>query len=283
MTSEGLLGARRVRELLTSHGIRPTKTLGQNFVIDPNTIRKVVTAADVSATDVVLEIGAGAGSLTVALAKRAKTVVAMEVDPRLIPLLNEVVGPIANVSVAEADALTADLASFEATKLVANLPYNVAASVVIRTLMEAPGIGELTVMTQREVGERLAATPGSRVYGQSSVLVALFASARVVSSISRRVFFPEPNVDSVLVRIDRRSGSVANVDRVAAVVRAAFAQRRKMLRSSLGSAYGAAVADAALKAASIDPTARPEVLSASDFTRLAQEVASYASSQWGPC
>lgn len=280
MSPEPLLGARRLRELLAAHGVRPTKSLGQNFVIDPNTIRKVVAAASVTPDDVILEIGAGAGSLTLALADRAAGVVAMEVDPRLIGVLRDALGEITNVSIVEADAMRADLRSAGATKVVANLPYNIAASVVIRTLMEAPEISELTVMTQREVGERLAANPGSRVYGQTSVLVALFATAKVVAPISRRAFYPVPKVDSVLVKIRRqKKEALVSDERVVDVVHVAFAQRRKMLRSSLAGGFGADESARALAAADIDPSARPETLNASDFVRLAKELPLYDSSQ----
>ena len=204
MSSESLLGARAVRELLEEHDIRPRKSLGQNFVIDPNTIRKIVTLAQVSADDVVLEVGAGAGSLTLALAAVADRVVALEKDPDLIPVLEQVLGERDNVDVVRSDALEQDLSGLEATRMVANLPYNVAATVVLRTLETAPRIVDLTVMTQREVGDRLAAGVGSKAYGLTSVLVAYFAEARVVGRVSRRAFWPEPNVDSVILKVVRR-------------------------------------------------------------------------------
>jgi 16S rRNA (adenine1518-N6/adenine1519-N6)-dimethyltransferase len=272
MTGTTLLGARRLRELLDLHGIRPTKSLGQNFVIDPNTIRKVVEVANLGSGDHVLEIGAGAGSLTLGLADAAGRVVALEYDRRLLPVLNETLGSVANVEVVHGDALEVDLAGFGATKVVANLPYNIAASVVLKVLEAAPGVESLTVMTQREVGERLAAAPGSKTYGQPSVLVAYFAAARVAAQISRRVFYPEPNVDSVLVRIDRRAPPEgSDHETFAALVRAGFSQRRKSLRNSLAPLVGSpARAEGLLEAAGIDPGTRAERLPLDRFVALEQ-------------
>ncbi|MEA2461470.1 MAG: rRNA (adenine1518-N6/adenine1519-N6)-dimethyltransferase, partial [Actinomycetota bacterium] len=159
-----LLGARRVRELLDRHSIRPTKTLGQNFVIDPNTIRKTLAVADIDPNDHVLEIGAGAGSLTVGLAMSARKVTAVEVDAKLVPLLKEVTSAHANVDVIHVDALSFDVDAVQADSVVANLPYNIATLVVLRILDLAPTVRSLTVMTQREVGERLSAPPGSKIY-----------------------------------------------------------------------------------------------------------------------
>ena len=271
MTSgDPLIGARRLREILTAGDIRPTKTLGQNFVIDPNTIRKVVDAAAVGPDDHVLEIGAGAGSLTLGLAAAAGRVTALEVDASLLPVLEQTLASAPNVELVHADALRYDLGSVGANKLVANLPYNIATQVVLAALEAAPSIEGLTVMTQREVGERLAAGPGSKTYGQTSVMVAYFARARVVAPISRRVFYPEPNVDSVLVQITRNRG-VPSVDRAAffAVVRASFGQRRKTMRNNLSGLAGSAGAAAeALERAGVDPGARAETLSLDHFVRL---------------
>ncbi len=269
--SPELLGASKLRAALDRHGVRPSRSLGQNFVIDPNTIRKVVALARLSRSDRVLEVGAGAGSLTLALAESCDAVVALEKDPRLIAVLHDVLSSLPHVEVVEGDALAVELSSFRATRLVANLPYNVAASVVIKTLETAPGIEELTVMTQKEVGERLASGPGSKVYGQTSVLVAYYGSAEVVAPVSRRAFYPVPGVDSVVVRIARRPG----IDRgdlapFSSVVKTAFSQRRKALRKTLVPLFGSTEeASRALDEAKIDPLTRPEDLGLEGYLALA--------------
>ena len=267
--STELLGARRLRELLERYGAGPKKSLGQNFVIDPNTIRKVVEVAAVGPQDRVLEIGAGCGSLTLGLAGAAQEVVAVEIDDRLIELLREVTGALSNVTLIHGDALDLDLGSFNAEALVGNLPYNIAALLVLRVLEEAPQIERLTVMTQREVGERLAAGPGSKAYGQTSVMVRFYGQASVAARVSRRAFFPEPNVDSVLLRIDRTPA--ADVDKSAFfdVVRQGFSQRRKMLRNALATSQGdPGVVERALSTCGLPVTARAEELDFEDFVRL---------------
>ncbi|MGH2807181.1 MAG: 16S rRNA (adenine(1518)-N(6)/adenine(1519)-N(6))-dimethyltransferase RsmA [Actinomycetota bacterium] len=277
MTPEGepLLGARRLREVLDARGIRPSKALGQNFVTDPNTIRKIVDVARLSSNDRVLEIGAGAGSLTLGLAAVAQKVIAVELDRHLVPVLQETVGHTSNVEVVHGDALEIPMDALDVNKLVGNLPYNIATQVVLRALEEAPQIDDLTVMTQREVGERLAAGPGSKTYGQTSVMVAFFASAVLAATISRRVFYPVPNVDSVLLRIVRRPVP-ADVDRALlfSLIRAAFSQRRKNLRNTLASLAGSASnAERVLRAAEIDPELRGETLALDDFMRLSRTFA----------
>lgn len=267
-----LLGARRLREVLAAHGVRPTKTLGQNFVIDPNTIRKVLEVARVSPEDTVLEIGAGAGSLTLGLAAATRHVIAVEVDPGLIEALGETLAGVDNVEVVEADALSIPLGGIEATKLVANLPYNIAVPVVMRVLEEAPRISELVVMTQREVGERLVAGPGSKIYGQVSVLVAYFGQATLAAKISRRAFWPVPNVDSVLVRIARAERSDVPPETLFPLVKGAFAQRRKTLRNNLVPPAGR-TPEEVLAAAGVDPGARAEQLALEDFLAIAKEMA----------
>jgi 16S rRNA (adenine1518-N6/adenine1519-N6)-dimethyltransferase len=265
-----------LREVLEASGVRPSKALGQNFVIDPNTIRKIVDGARLSPADRVLEIGAGAGSLTLGLAAVTEGVIAVELDRYLLPVLEETVGALSNVEVVHGDALEMDLAGLDATKLVGNLPYNIATQVVLKVLEEAPQIAELTVMTQREVGERLAAGPGSKTYGQTSVMVAFYATAEVVSTISRRVFYPVPNVDSVLIRIARKP-ALDDVDRklLFSVIRAAFSQRRKNLRNTLAPLAGSPEhAESVLAAAGLDPAARGETLSLSDFVTLTRSFAS---------
>lgn len=268
-----LLGARKVRGLLDEHGIRPRKAWGQNFVIDPNTIRKMVTLAQVEPDDSVVEVGAGAGSLTLALAMVARRVVALEKDTKLIPVLEQVLQGHDNVKIIQGDALEHDLGALEVEQMVANLPYNVAATVVLRALEGAPGIASLTVMTQREVGERLAAGAGSKAYGLSSVLVAYFAEARMVARVSRRAFWPEPNVDSVIVRLVRRPSPAVPQDVFFAVARAGFAQRRKMLRGSLRAVVDPADRlEGALSKAGIDPTIRAEELDLQGFVALAEQL-----------
>ena len=265
-----LLGARRLRAAFEARDLRPTKALGQNFVIDPNTIRKVVEVAGLRPTDRVLEIGAGAGSLTLGLAASSAKVTAIEFDRRLLPVLDEMLAGVGNVEVMEADALQVDLSTVDATTLVANLPYNIAVPVVMRVLEQAPRIETMVVMTQREVGERLVAGPGSKTYGQASVIVRYFATASLAAKISRRAFWPVPNVDSVLVRLVRRPApSGVDRDLLFRVVKAAFAQRRKTLRNALGAA-GFVGVEAAAASARLDPGVRAEDLRLEDFVGLAQ-------------
>lgn len=272
--SGALLGPRRLRQLLDRHGVRPRKALGQNFVVDPNTIRKIVRLSGVSADDHVLEIGAGAGSLTLGLAAAAGRVIAVEVDPRMLPVLTEAVGGLTNVDIVEADALSLDLASVDAARMVGNLPYNVATPLVLRMLERAPQLAELTVMTQKEVGERLAATSGTKSYGQASVLVRYFSQPKVVARISRQAFWPVPGVDSVVVRLTRRA-DVPDVpfNRLAAVVKAAFSQRRKTLRNTLAPLAVSTVGiEGILRAAGIDPGARAEEIDLDGFASIGREL-----------
>ena len=227
-----------MRELLAGHGLRPTKALGQNYLVDPNTARKVVRLAGVEPGETVLEVGPGLGSLTLALRAAGARVVAVEADERLLPALAEALGDDAGVRVVAGDALRLDLAALapDAGKLVANLPYNLAATIVLEVLISYPGFERLTVMVQREVGERLAAEPGTDAYGATSAKVAALAEARVLSGISRKVFLPEPHVDSVLIGLVRRQHPATAglpwplLDQV---IDAAFSQRRKTLRNSL--------------------------------------------------
>ena len=269
-----LLGAARLRALLDEHGVRPTKSLGQNFVIDPNTIRKTLAVADLDPDSRVLEVGAGAGSLTLGLASSSAHVVAVERDERLLPVLGSVLADVDNVEVVHADALEVSLSSYETSSLVANLPYNVAASVVLKALEDAPSIRSLTVMVQKEVGERLAARPSSKTYGATSVLLAYFAKARVAASVSRNAFWPPPNVDSVIVRIDR-SPVLPDVDARAFfnVVKGAFSQRRKTVRNALAAWTGSVEgAEDALRAAGIDPAVRAESLAPERYVELAKQM-----------
>jgi 16S rRNA (adenine1518-N6/adenine1519-N6)-dimethyltransferase len=227
-----------VRELLAAHGLRPTKALGQNYLVDPNTARKVVRLAEVEPGETVLEVGPGLGSLTLALRAAGARVVAVEADERLLPALAEALGDDAGVRVVSGDALRLDLAELapEAVKLVANLPYNLAATIVLEVLTAYPSFERLTVMVQREVGERLAAGPGTDAYGATSAKVAALAEARVLSGISRKVFLPEPHVDSVVIGLVRRQHPATiglPWPLLDEVISAAFSQRRKTLRNSL--------------------------------------------------
>ena len=268
--SAGLLGARRLRAALDAHGVRPTKALGQNFVIDPNTVRKVVATAELDPGDRVLEIGAGGGSLTLGLAEAAEHVIAVEYDRRLVPVLLDTLAGTDNVEVVRADALTMPLGDIGANKLVANLPYNIAVPVVVRVLEEAPQISELVVMTQREVGERLVAGPGSKAYGQLSVIVSYFADASLAAKVSRRAFFPVPGVDSVLVRLRRRDPPDVARDELFALVRSGFGQRRKTLRNAVGGAADAARLEEVLVSLGLDPGCRAEQLSLGEFAAIAK-------------
>ena len=266
------LTPRRVRELLEAHDIRPSRALGQNFVADPNTVRRIAALAELKPGQKVVEIGAGLGSLTVALAETGARVVAVEADRRLVEVLRPQVEPL-GVEVVHGDALTLDFAALLGTgpwSLVANLPYNVAVLLVVRVLDDVPAVSQLLVMVQRQVGERLAAGPGDRAYGAVSVKVAYHAQARVVSRVPATVFVPRPRVESVLVRLRRRpqvavDPAVVPADRLFSVVRAGFAQRRKMLRRALAGV----LSPEAFTEAGIDPRARAEELSVEDWGRLA--------------
>lgn len=271
MTAPSLLGAKRLRELLDEYGASPKRSLGQNFVIDPNTIRKVIEAARLGPDDTVLEIGAGCGSLTLGLAAAAKRVIAVEIDDKLVQLLGSSLEGVGNVEVMHADASSMPLADINATVLVANLPYNIATYLVLRALEEAPQIARITVMTQKEVGERLAADVGSKAYGQTSVMVRYFGRAEVVAQISRRAFFPVPNVDSVLVQVTRTGNPTTERSKLFEVIKAAFAQRRKTLRNTLSGVAGSATeAESILATAGVSPQARAEELSLDDFVRVTE-------------
>jgi 16S rRNA (adenine1518-N6/adenine1519-N6)-dimethyltransferase len=273
-----LLGPAEVRVLADELGLRPTKRLGQNFVHDPNTVRRIVRAAALAPDDVVLEVGPGLGSLTLGLLEAAAAVCAVEIDPVLATRLPRTVGDRApafadRLRVLGADALrvrAADLPGPVPTTLVANLPYNVGVPVVLHLLAELPTVARGLVMVQAEVAERLAAEPGSRTYGVPSAKLAWFAAARRAGPVPRAVFWPVPNVDSGLLSFARRTPPPGDRTAVFAVVDAAFAQRRKVLRSALaGWAGSPAAAEAALRAAGVDPGARAERLAIDDFARIA--------------
>jgi 16S rRNA (adenine1518-N6/adenine1519-N6)-dimethyltransferase len=273
-----LLTPTRVRALLQRHGLRPSRALGQHYLADPNTARKVVRLAGVRPGQTVVEVGPGLGSLTLALREAGVEVVAVEADARLLPALAEALGDDPLVRVEVADALRVDLGALApaAEALVANLPYNIAATLVLRVLAGVPRIAHLTVMIQREVGERLAAAPGTAAYGAASAKVAALAEARVLAPVSRRVFVPEPHVDSVLLRLDRREHSAIRglgYPAVARVIDAAFAQRRKTLRNTLrGLGLDAAGVEALGRAAGVDLGQRAEVLGLEQLAALARQV-----------
>ena len=258
--------------LLEDHGLAPSRALGQNFVVDQNTIRRVVALAGVGPGDPVVEIGAGLGSLTTALVEAGADVTAVEIDRHLVPVLREVLaGTTATVVEGDAQALDWDhvLAAHPRWSLVANLPYNIATPLVADLLDGVPAIDRMLVMVQREAAERLAAGPGTKAYGIPSVKVAYWAHAEVVAKVSANVFLPRPNVESALVRIVRRPepATPADPERLFALVRAGFGQRRKMLRRSLA---GLVDADAdAFTAAGVAPESRAEDLDVEAWGRLA--------------
>jgi 16S rRNA (adenine1518-N6/adenine1519-N6)-dimethyltransferase len=272
-----LLGPGEVRSLADELGLRPTKALGQNFVIDPNTVRRIVRVSGVGADDVVLEVGPGLGSLTLALLEQVGRVVAVEVDPVLAGRLPRTAAERAplladRLAVVPADALRITELPVAPTALVANLPYNVSVPVLLHLMAEFPSLQRALVMVQLEVAERLAAEPGSRVYGVPSVKARWFGDVRQAGLVGRSVFWPVPNVDSGLVELVRTAPPRGDVTReeVFTVVDAAFAQRRKMLRSALaGWAGGPDRAVALLTAAGVDPTARGEALDVAAFAAIA--------------
>jgi 16S rRNA (adenine1518-N6/adenine1519-N6)-dimethyltransferase len=290
-----LLTPARVRDLAETAGVRPTKTLGQNFVVDPGTVRKIVRQAQVSPGERVVEVGPGLGSLTLGLLEAGASVVAVEIDPVLAAMLPGTVaaqvpgwtadGPdvldtdgLARLTVVAADALTVDeLPGPAPTAFVANLPYNVAVPVLLTFLQRLPSLSRGLVMVQSEVADRLVASPGSRVYGIPSVKTAWYASARRTATIGRGVFWPVPRVESALVRFDRRDPPATTVDRdaVFAVVDVAFAQRRKMLRAALAGLVGSSeAASQVVAAAGLNPTDRGETVDVEGFARLAEHLAS---------
>jgi 16S rRNA (adenine1518-N6/adenine1519-N6)-dimethyltransferase len=272
-----LLGPADIRRLAAELGIRPTKKLGQNFVHDPNTVRRIVKEANLTPDDVVIEVGPGLGSLTLGLLDAAAQVHAVELDPVLAAKLSETVAGRAprqqeKLHVRHDDAVTigADAFSTKPTALVANLPYNVSVPVVLHLLAELPSVTKVLVMVQAEVADRMAAGPGSKVYGVPSVKIAWYAKAAKAGTVPRAVFWPVPNVDSALVRLERRDEPDGDRGTVFRLVDAAFAQRRKTLRAALaGTLGGAERAAELLTKAGVDPGARGEQLSVTDFAALA--------------
>ncbi len=296
MPAAGLLGPAEIRQIAGRLGVRPSKRLGQNFVVDPGTVRRIVALAEVGAGGVALEVGPGFGSLTLGLLGAARRVIAVEVDPVLAAELPRTVADRAPDLAPRLTVVTADAASVtpadlsapagitnmpgppaapgdEPSVLAANLPYNVAVPVVLHLLATVPSLARGLVMVQAEVADRMTAAPGSRIYGVPSVKLAWFASAHRAGVVPRTVFWPVPNVDSGLVAFTRRPPPEPDVARqeVFAVVDAAFAQRRKTLRAALARWAGSpAAAERILREAGVDPGARGESLTVSQFTRIAR-------------
>ena len=279
MAEAQLLGPAEIRELAAELDVTPTKKLGQNFLYDPNTVRRIVAAAELSPDDHVVEVGPGLGSLTLGLIDTAASVTALEIDPRLagrLPTTVETFVPeyAERLTVINTDALKVARADFDVapTALVANLPYNVSVPVLLHLLAELPSIRRVLVMVQKEVADRLAAQPGSKIYGVPSVKAAFYGDVSRAGTIGKHVFWPAPNIESGLVRIDVSESAPRSVrDTIFPLVDAAFAQRRKTLRSTLAGIYGsAAAAEDALRAAGIDPGLRGEKLTVADFIRLGE-------------
>ncbi len=280
-TGAALLGPVEIRALAEKLDIVPTKKLGQNFLHDPNTIRRIVAAAELDPTDRVLEVGPGLGSLTLGLVEAVGDVTAVEIDSRLAAQLPDTVAERApeyapHLRVVEKDALrVTDSDVTEPTALVANLPYNVAVPVLLHLLETFPSIRRVLVMVQLEVADRLAAQPGSKVYGVPSVKAGFYGKVSKAGTIGKNVFWPAPNIESGLVRIDVFADAPWPVTdesraKVWPVIDAAFAQRRKTLRAALSGHFGSgAAAEEALRAADIDPKQRGEKLAVEDFVRLA--------------
>ncbi|MDR6614181.1 16S rRNA (adenine(1518)-N(6)/adenine(1519)-N(6))-dimethyltransferase RsmA [Leifsonia sp. 1010] len=278
MSELRLLGPAEIRDLAELLDVTPTKKLGQNFVIDANTVRRIVRVAEVQAGDSVVEIGPGLGSLTLGLLEAGADVVAVEIDGRLAAQLPTTVAQLApdaapHLTVVHRDALAITELPVDPVRLVANLPYNVSVPVLLHFLEHFPTLRSGVVMVQAEVGHRIAAQPGSKVYGAPSVKAAWYGTWRTAGSVSRQIFWPVPNVDSVLVAFERRDDPPGDEQlrlRTFALVDAAFQQRRKTLRQALAPVYGdPASAEAALLAAGISPSLRGEQLALSDFARLA--------------
>ena len=269
-----LLGAAEIREIAARIGVSPTKKLGQNFVVDANTCRRIVKVADVNSDDVALEIGPGLGSLTLALLEIAKSVMAVEIDPRLAQELPNTAATHGFESerliVVNEDALTTESLPLDPTILVANFPYNVSVPVLLHFLQKFPTIRSGVVMVQSEVADRLIAKPGSKTYGSPSVKATWWADMSGAGNVARQVFWPIPNVDSSLVRFVRHEAAGDEAQRALtfSVIDAAFAQRRKMLRGALSELFSGE-AEAMITKAGIDPTARGETLLLRDFMAIA--------------
>lgn len=281
MSESGLLSPSSVRRIAAELDLRPTKQRGQNFVHDPNTVRRIVDLAGITSEDVVLEIGPGLGSLTLGLLETGASVVAVEIEERLAHRLRQTVrermgeATAARLHVVAADALHVTELPLTPTALVANLPYNVSVPVLLRMFELFPEWTRGLVMVQLEVAERLVAGPGSKIYGVPSAKSAWYAETTLAGTVGPKVFWPVPNVDSGLVRITRRAAPATSATReqVFAVIDAAFGQRRKMLRSALsGMAGSSAAASAAIEAAGFDPQLRGEMLDVKAFAAIAEQL-----------
>ncbi len=277
-TTQDLLGAQEIRELADMLGIRPTKTLGQNFVIDPNTIRRIIATAKISPDETVVEVGPGLGSLTLGILDAAKDMVAVEIDPPLAEQLPATIakmrpGSEARIDVVLSDAMKVTELPRTPSALVANLPYNVAVPVLLHMFAQFPSIEHALVMVQDEVADRLAAKPGSKIYGVPSVKANWFAEVSKAGVIGTNVFWPAPKIKSGLVAFERRAELLSDLPReeVFAIIDAAFAQRRKTLRAALSTWAGSgARAGSILEAAGIDPQLRGEKLDIHDFIKIAE-------------
>ena len=277
MSAARLLGPAEIRDLAELLGLTPTKKLGQNFVIDPNTVRRIVKASGVTAADRVVEVGPGLGSLTLGLLETGAAVTAVEVDKRLaeqLPVTVAQLAPEAPLTVIVADAMRVTELPTNPTHLVANLPYNISVPVLLHFLENFPSLERALVMVQAEVGQRIAADPGSKTYGAPSAKAAWYGRWRLAGQVSRQVFWPVPNVDSVLVAFEQGESTAGPEElrgRTFAIIDAAFQQRRKMLRQSLsGVLGGSSRASEVLVAAGIPPTERGEQLSIGDFLAIAR-------------
>ena len=271
-----LLGAAEIREIAERIGLRPTKKLGQNFVVDANTCRKIVKSADVGPTDIALEIGPGLGSLTLAMLESASEVIAIEIDERLAAELPETAErhglDASKLTIINQDAMSITTLPKDPTVLVANLPYNVSVPVLLRFLELFPTLRSGVVMVQSEVADRLVAKPNSKTYGSPSVKATWWADLTSAGTVSRSIFWPVPNVDSSLVRFVRHESAGDESLRKATfkIIDAAFAQRRKMMRAALSDLCGgSAAASSIIEASGIDPTIRGEALQLSDFIKIA--------------
>ena len=272
----GLLGAAEIREIAERIGVRPTKKLGQNFVVDANTCRKIVKSADVGPQDIALEIGPGLGSLTLAMLESAESVIAIEIDDRLALELPATAArhgfDSSKLTIVNADAMAISELPVNPTVLVANLPYNVSVPVLLRFLELFPTLRSGIVMVQSEVADRLVAKPNSKTYGSPSVKAAWWADLTSAGTVSRSIFWPVPNVDSSLVRFVRHQNAGDEVLRKTTfkIIDAAFAQRRKMMRAALSDICGgSAEASAVIEASGVDPTIRGEALELADFIKIA--------------
>lgn len=270
-----MIGPRETRALLSRYGLRPKTSIGQHFVTDANTLRKVTSIAGVARGDQVLEIGPGLGALSLAIVETGARLIAVEVDRSLKPVLDETLS-VRDVDLVIADAMRVDykrLLRGRPTKLVANLPYQVATPLVLDLLVGVPAIQSFTVMVQKEVGERLAASPGDEAYGAVSAKIAFLATARIAGRVSRRVFYPMPEVESVIVQIERRAKPSERIARARlfAAIEAGFAQRRKTIRRALrGGGWDADDVERALGRADVPGEARAETLGVPEFAAIAR-------------